>query len=195
VLAHDAASGLADAYAALWAWGAALVASSSGQPRIAVEQLEPVIAGLRARGLEEPGYHPWFPTYGDALVQVGRVDEAEALTVWLEERAIKLDRRWALAMCAHLHGTIAAARGRTEMAIEALERALGLHEGVGRPFDRAWTLLVYGQTLRRAKRKRSAREALGEAIGEFERLGAALWAEKARAELGRISGRAQIRTA
>ena len=188
-LLQDAERGVADD-AVLWAWGAGLVASSSGRPEIAVEQLEPLLTGLWEQGIEEPGYHPWFPTYVDALIQVGRVDDAEERTAWLEERAVRLERRWALAMCAHLRGAIHAARGNQEDALRALERALELHEGVGRPFDRAWTLLLYGQTLRRAKRKRPAREALGEALEEFERLGAAVWAERARAEVARIGGRA-----
>lgn len=40
------------------------------------------------------------------------------------------------------------------------------------------------------KRRREARATLEEALGIFERIGAALWAERARAELKRISGRA-----
>src|SRR5262249_2279434 len=41
---------------------------------------------------------------------------------------------------------------------------------------------------RRAKRRREARDALGEAKLAFEELGAALWAEQVRRELNRISG-------
>jgi len=43
---------------------------------------------------------------------------------------------------------------------------------------------------RRAKRKRDARETLGQALATFEGLGAAIWAGKARDELARIGGRA-----
>ena len=58
------------------------------------------------------------------------------------------------------------------------------------PLDRGRTLLALGATQRRAKRRREARETLEEALGVFEGIGAALWAERARAELARISGRA-----
>ena len=58
------------------------------------------------------------------------------------------------------------------------------------PFERARTLLVLGLTQRRAKQKRPARESLEAALAVFEELGARLWAEKARAELQRIGGRA-----
>ena len=43
---------------------------------------------------------------------------------------------------------------------------------------------------RQAQQKQAAREALEQALAIFEELGARLWAEKARAELRRISGRA-----
>jgi hypothetical protein len=49
------------------------------------------------------------------------------------------------------------------------------------PFERARTLLALGSAQRRAKRKRAARQTLGEALGAFERLGAAIWAGGARA--------------
>ena len=42
---------------------------------------------------------------------------------------------------------------------------------------------------RQAQQRKSAREALEEALAIFEELGARLWVEKARAELARISGR------
>jgi DNA-binding NarL/FixJ family response regulator len=42
---------------------------------------------------------------------------------------------------------------------------------------------------RQAQQKKAAREALEQALGIFEELGARLWAERARAELKRISGR------
>jgi DNA-binding CsgD family transcriptional regulator len=49
---------------------------------------------------------------------------------------------------------------------------------------------VLGARERRNRQWRAAREALGEALAIFERLGASLWADKARAELGRVGGRA-----
>ena len=58
------------------------------------------------------------------------------------------------------------------------------------PLERARTLLCLGVVRRQAQQKRSAREALEGALAIFEELGARIWAEKARAELGRIGGRA-----
>jgi DNA-binding CsgD family transcriptional regulator len=75
-------------------------------------------------------------------------------------------------------------------AVGAYEEALEWHARVDVPLDRGRTLLALGAAQRRAKRRREARETLEEALAVFERIGAALWAERARAELRRISGRA-----
>ncbi|MBB5083532.1 helix-turn-helix transcriptional regulator [Nonomuraea endophytica] len=63
-------------------------------------------------------------------------------------------------------------------------RAVQLHrEGAGRPFERARTELLYGEWLRRARRRSEARAPLRSALEIFERLRATPWAERARAEL------------
>ena len=58
------------------------------------------------------------------------------------------------------------------------------------PFEHARALLALGAVQRRSKRRREARATLETALATFERLGAELWAERARGELKRISGRA-----
>ena len=58
------------------------------------------------------------------------------------------------------------------------------------PLERARTLLCLGSVRRQALQKKAAREALEQALAIFEQLGARLWADKARGELKRISGRA-----
>ena len=72
----------------------------------------------------------------------------------------------------------------------ALERAFELHEGLGQPLELARTHLVTGAIRRRNRQKRAARDSLQAALDSFEELGAPLWAERARAELARIGGRA-----
>ncbi len=63
------------------------------------------------------------------------------------------------------------------------EAALALHAEDDRPFERARTELLYGEWLRRARRKSEARTQLGRAVETFDVLGARPWAERARAEL------------
>ena len=69
------------------------------------------------------------------------------------------------------------------------EQALAWEERARIPFDHARTLLLLGASRRRAKQKAAARDALGQARTLFDGLGAAIWAEKASAELARIGGR------
>jgi DNA-binding NarL/FixJ family response regulator len=73
--------------------------------------------------------------------------------------------------------------------------ALRLHETIGperRPFDRARTELLYGQWLRRVRRRTDARPRLAAALETFQRLGAAPWAERAATEL-RATGQTMSR--
>jgi DNA-binding CsgD family transcriptional regulator len=69
----------------------------------------------------------------------------------------------------------------------AADRALRLHLTAQRPFDRARTELLYGESLRRRRERLQAREHLRVALDLFERLGAHPWAGRARTEL-RASG-------
>jgi DNA-binding CsgD family transcriptional regulator len=70
---------------------------------------------------------------------------------------------------------------------QLLERALALHALDQNVFAAARTRLVYGERLRRSRRRIDAREQLHAALTVFERLEARPWAERARAEL-RASG-------
>ncbi|WP_157250840.1 helix-turn-helix transcriptional regulator [Nonomuraea typhae] len=69
-------------------------------------------------------------------------------------------------------------------------RAVRLHEGTSRPFERARTELLYGEWLRRARRRADARDLLKAALETFDRLRARPWAERARAELRAAGGSA-----
>jgi Bacterial regulatory proteins, luxR family len=85
-------------------------------------------------------------------------------------------------------GFVAAAQGDVQAALDCLARAVVEHETVGDPYGRGRALLAVGIVRRRARHKRSAREAIEAALEAFETVGAAGWAAKARSELGRISG-------
>jgi DNA-binding CsgD family transcriptional regulator len=163
---------------------------SVGNAAGAHEQLAPLVELAERMGLEEPGVCPFLPDEVEALISLGELDGAEALLLRLEDQAMARDRELALAGAARCRGLLSAARGDLELALAAVDEAIGHHGRVAQPFDLARTLLVKGQIQRRQKRKRPARETLEKALEIFDRLGAPLWAEKARAELSRIGGRA-----
>lgn len=170
-------------------WALGLLELSFDRPAEAHARLDPLIRDRQAAGVAEPGALRYVPDDVEALVLLGRSKEAEELLAWYEERARALDRASALATSARCRGLLAAARGETDGALAALEHALGEHARVELPFERARTMLVQGSVQRRANERRAARATLEEALAEFERLGAARWAGRARAELARIGGR------
>jgi len=162
------------------------------RPRAALELARADTLEARARGVEEPAQLALFPIYAEAAIACGELDEAEELLDWIEERAVRVDRAWALACAARCHGLLTAAHGDEAAALAAFERALREHARVQyRRFDLARTLLAQGETLRRFRKKRASREAMESAIAIFDELGAKLWSTKARRELARVSGRAR----
>jgi DNA-binding NarL/FixJ family response regulator len=167
---------------------------------LAAEEYERALSaleGLRALrdeiGIGEPGIFPFDADEIEALVGAGRLDEAERLTDAYERRGRTLDRSRILATGARCRALVLAARGRLDEAAAAIDEALAEHERLPVPIERARTLLVRGVIERRARRKRVAREALESALRSFDELGSHAWAERARAELGRIGGRAPSR--
>ena len=171
-------------------WALGHLELSQGRPRPAADYLEPTVAFARRERFGEPGATRFVIDLVEALVELGQRDEACELLDWHEENARRLGRVSALASCARCRGLLAAQAGDLEGALGDFEEALEWHAKVELPLDRGRTLLAHGAAQRRVKRRREARATLEEALAVFEGIGAALWAERTRAELKRISGRA-----
>ena len=181
----------ANAYAAFLEISAlAHLELSKGHPEHAVARLGPLVETLRRESIAEPGLVRPVVDQVEGLAELGRREEASELLQWYEGHARRLERASALANSARCRGLLAAHAGELDEALAAYGEALEWHSVVELPLDRGRTLLALGGAQRRAKRRREARATLEEALGVFERIGAALWAERARAELARISGRA-----
>ena len=161
-----------------------------GDPAAAVARLSPTVAFVRQEGIVEPCVAPFVVDQIEALIELGRRDEAVELLDWYEANARGLERVSALASCLRCRGLLAAQARSLDEAMQAYGDALEWHEKVELPLDRARTLLALGAAQRRAKRRREARATISEALSVFERIGAGLWATRTRAELRRISGRA-----
>jgi DNA-binding CsgD family transcriptional regulator len=163
---------------------------SRGDVREAERQLARATDLATTLGIGEPGLLRFVPDHVEALVALGRVEEALRVLHPFEAAAARLGRNWAVAAAGRCRGLALGASGDRAGAVAALERARDGHHVTEMPFELGRTLLVLGAAQRRAKQRRAARESLDEAIALFERLGAPLWAAKTRAELGRIAGRA-----
>ena len=108
----------------------------------------------------EPGMCWWRAEQIEALLELGRVDDAVArLDAW-EAAARRLDRGWVLAHATRCRGLVASARGDVEQALALLTEAVERHEAAGDPFGRARALLALGVARRRGRQKRPAREAI-----------------------------------
>jgi DNA-binding CsgD family transcriptional regulator len=128
----------------------------------------------------------WFlPDALEALITLGELDRAEALLDSFQSCAESVDRIWGMATAERSRGLLCAARGDSSGSVEHLQRALLHHQRIDMPFELARTLLCLGRVQRRRKRRKEAREALAQSLQAFERIGAPLWAAKARSELER----------
>jgi DNA-binding CsgD family transcriptional regulator len=154
----------------------------------AAAMLGPLASAAAAMGYGEPTAAPFAPDAVEALIGVGRLDEAGTLLDQLESNGRRLDRAWALALGARGRSLLLAVAGDLDAAAETAEHALEEHRRLPMPFERARTLFVLGQIQRRRRQKRAAAAALEEAARVFDELGTPLWADRARAELERVSG-------
>jgi DNA-binding CsgD family transcriptional regulator len=143
---------------------------------------------LLALGWNEPS-HPLWSDAIETLIALGEIERALGYLEQYEDLA-RHASRLSLASAARCRGLLAAAEGDLTTAFASFDKALGELDELPYPLERARTLLCLGSVRRKAKQRRLAREALEQALAGFEELGARLWAEKARVELKRISGRA-----
>jgi DNA-binding CsgD family transcriptional regulator len=185
-LLHHATYVLAD----VWVRAAqAFLEMSLGNAAAASDLLEPLAAAIELRGFLDPTSAMLLPDKIEALVALGELERAEALMDVLEKHGSAQARESALAAASRCRAEVLAARGDLVGALQAAERALEKSERLGMAVEVGRTLLVKGQIERRTKQKSAARESLGRALEIFDRVGARLWSERARAELARTGVR------
>ncbi|MGP3955877.1 AAA family ATPase [Nonomuraea sp. 3N208] len=112
------------------------------------------------------------PDLVEAAVRSGR--PAEKAARGFEEWAAAVNRPWAVSVAARL-------KAITANRHIHFEEALGV--GADQPFQTARTRLLYGEWLRRERRRGDARRQLRMAMELFDQLGAGAWRARARAEL------------
>jgi DNA-binding CsgD family transcriptional regulator len=123
-----------------------------------------------------------IPDRIEAAVRAGQPEAARPALSQLEDFAARTHQGWAEARLASCHALMASG----DEATLHFEEALRLRAGA-LPFDLARIHLLYGEHLRRGRRRTDSRVQLRAALEAFERLGAEPWAERARTEL-RASG-------
>ena len=146
-----------------------------------------VLPGVREIGLRPTTQVIW-PDAVEALLGAGETGEAAALVAELKHA---IHEPVTAALAARCRGMLAAAHGNLDMAEQGLAAALRHHDQVSpMPVERGRTLLALGGVQRRRKQWGAARTTLAEAHRLFQGASARLWADRARAEQARVSGRA-----
>ncbi|MFJ2631456.1 AAA family ATPase [Streptomyces sp. NPDC087422] len=171
-------AGTAMAPGAPWAyWSQGLLELGLGRTQFALDRLslltEPTVRHhiSATRGV---------PDLVEAAVRLGVPERADEPLAGFEAWAARSGQDWARALVARCR----ALRAKDADAEAYFIEALALHDPHRRVLESARTALLYGEWLRRARRKSEARGHLRAALETFERLGARPWADRARSELG-----------
>ena len=149
---------------------------SLGSPGAALEHLQSLDRLLVSLSVGDPDLSPRAEIV-DALLRLGRADEATAVAAAYVEAADAKGQPWARARACRCVGLLA------DDFDEPFERALALHAETLDRFETARTSLAYGARLRRAGRRVDARAHLRGALDSFAALGAEVWADQAATEL------------
>ena len=139
---------------------------------------------LNALRRPRPGYgHPvvairTIPDRIEAAVRAGQAEDAAAELTAYEAWVGHSRAAWAEARLASCRALLADG----DEAARLFEDAVRGGDN-GHPFDHCRMQLLYGEHLRRTRRRIEAREQLRSALATFEQLGAVPWAERAASEL------------
>lgn len=151
----------------------ALLDLGLGRYEAALERLSDVVAGPHRQGAIAA-----LPDLVEAAVRAGVPERAREAAEWYGRWAAQIGQPWVEAIAARCAALL------TPDDPDALyARALELHREGGTPFEQARTELLYGEWLRRSRRRNDARARLHSALEAFDLLGAAPWVERVRTEL------------
>ncbi|WP_343046196.1 helix-turn-helix transcriptional regulator [Nonomuraea typhae] len=157
------------------AWAVGRLELSAGRPEAALKAMEP---------FSGPAHTPlsifMAPDVVEAAVRLRSDAQARTASDRFAEWAEAVGLPSALAVAARCQALVTDSE-------EHYGHAVHLHADGEQPQEEARTRLLYGEWLRRARRRAESRTQLRAALETFDRLGMTLWAERARAEL-RLTG-------
>ncbi|MFD7577313.1 AAA family ATPase [Kitasatospora sp. NPDC059817] len=160
-----------------WAhWALALLDLGHGRAGDAADRLHTLTTGPHRHHVSATRA---VPDLVEATVRFGTPERSAEPYERFARWSAAADRPWTEALRLRCQALL----GPDELAEPAYRAALDLHEGTHRPFEQARTALLYGEWLRRSRRRTDARPHLRAALETFERLAAHPWAARARTEL------------
>jgi DNA-binding CsgD family transcriptional regulator/tetratricopeptide (TPR) repeat protein len=167
---HQIVAALAHAY----------VATARADMPTVLEVLAPIAATDR---FDEPGQWPWQDLYADALVAVGRLEDAERFLADHDAMARRRDHRSSIARLTRSRARLESARGAEDAADASFAAAVEAFGVLRMPYEQALTELAYGRFLRRRRQRRVATTVLAAARDRFAALRAAPSLAQAEREL------------
>ncbi|MFI9157165.1 helix-turn-helix transcriptional regulator [Kitasatospora aureofaciens] len=160
-----------------WAqWALALHDLGQGRAAGAADRLHALTTGPHRHHVSATRA---VPDLVEAAVRLGTPDRAAEPYERFARWTAAADRPWAEALRLRCQALL----GPDELAEPAYLAALDLHATAHRPFEHARTALLYGEWLRRTRRRTDARPHLTAALETFDRLAAHPWSTRARTEL------------
>ncbi|MFE7636202.1 AAA family ATPase [Kitasatospora sp. NPDC057518] len=160
-----------------WAqWALALRDLGQGRAGDAADRLHTLTTGPHRHHVSATRA---VPDLVEAAVRLGTPERAAEAYERFARWTAAADRPWAEALRLRCQALL----GPDELAETTYRAALSRHETAHRPFEQARTALLYGEWLRRTRRRTDARPHLRAALETFDRLAAHPWAARARTEL------------
>src|SRR4051794_4388722 len=160
-------------------WALGLLELTLGRPEEAYRRLSRLLTP--GHGESHPGVALLAtPDLVESAVRISRAETARTALVPFERFAGPAAPYWARALATRSSAVV---NGDRPEVRDRFEGALELHGCAHRPWDEARTELLYGEHLRRTRRRVDARPHLRRAAEEFKRLGALPWEVRAQAEL------------
>ena len=142
------------------------------------EQAYARLTHLVARPFLQASFHQ-IAEYVEAAVKTGRVDEAAVASAQIRRYAAASGRPWAAAMVARCEALLAD-HSEAEQYYLASIKHLDATDMLG---EQGRARLLYGEWLRRHRRRNDARQQLFEALRLLDRAGAVRFADRVRREL------------
>jgi DNA-binding CsgD family transcriptional regulator len=147
----------------------------------AIEHLDEAWRIAADQGLGSANAVPLAGDLAEALARNGRRADCTPVIGWLDGCAQATGLSYPRVVAARARGLLSPDATEASDWFQASLSALG--GDCPMPFERARTELALGEVLRRARHPSAARDPLTRAALRFEKLGAQVWAERARAEL------------
>jgi ATP/maltotriose-dependent transcriptional regulator MalT len=174
---------------ACW-WGLGLADVSEGRYESAIGHLLRVDALMDQASWGHPNIAPWYADGVEALLALGRLDDAVDLTERAEADAARMDIPTVTAMAARCRALVLAHIGDMAAAEVVLTEGFAVEEAFSLPIEAGRTLLTLGVVRRRMRQKARARADLVRARDIFRACGAAVWEARAERELERTAAAA-----